>query len=237
MPNRVLSGPADDQTSILRQLKILVIVLILSNIGLGIFGFYFLRTIDRKYSTLIALAVPTLNDMQTLTMFIGDAMRSTNPTLFGDNPQSRAEMSQRAHTALERDRDLRNSILKREWLPRDAEERLNFQNAGDAFSRTAAEVVGLFESGESAEASRQREQSLRPAFNRYVTATTKAADVLEDESLRTSDILTASTVSTSKIMLGLASWPVIILCGFLLITALFVIGVLLKVLFSGREAV
>jgi hypothetical protein len=235
MSNRGLSA-FGDQTLTLRRLKVLVVVLILSNIALGIYGFYFLRAIDRKYSDLIDRAVPTLNDMQTLTMFIGDAMRSTNPTLFGDNPQSRAEMSQRARTALERERDLRNSILKREWLSRDAEERLNFQNAGDTFSQTAAEVISLFESGESAEASRQREQSLRPAFNRYVTATTKAADVLEAESLRTSDILTASTVSTSKIMLGLASWPLMALGAVLLVTAVFIILVLLNVFFRHKEA-
>jgi len=175
--------------------------------------------------------------MQTLTMFSGDAMHSTNPTLFGNDPQSRAEMSQRARTALERDRELRNSILKREWLSRDTEEWLNFQNTGEAFSRGAAEVIGLLESGESAEATRQREQSLRPAFHRYVMSIDKAADVLEAESLRTSDMLTASTVSISKMMLGLASWPLIALGGFLLMTALFIIVVLLNVFFRRKEAI
>jgi hypothetical protein len=94
----------------------------------------------------------------------------------------------------------------------------------------------LFESGDRAEASRQREQSLRPAFDRYVTATTRAADMLKAQSLRTSGILTAKTGNVSNMMLGLASWPVIILCAFLLITAVFVMVILLKVFVFKQEA-
>src|ERR1700730_5384418 len=118
MSNRVFSEP-EHEKSLLRQLKIVIALLVLSNIALGGFSFYFLRAIDRKYSDLIDRAVPTLNDMQTLTAFIGDAMGSTNPVLFGETPQSRTKAAQHARVALESDRALRESILKREWLTRD----------------------------------------------------------------------------------------------------------------------
>jgi hypothetical protein len=235
MTNDGVSARSNER-SILRQLKVLVAILVLSNIALGVFGFYFLRTVDRKYSSLIDQAVPALNDLQTLTAMSMEAMRSTNPTLFGDSPQSRAEMTQRARVALERDRHLRSQALQREWLSRDAEERLNFQNAGNAFSRTATEVIGLFELGQSAEASRQREQSLRPAFDRYVAATTKLADELEVHSLRASSSLTIRTGSISNMMLGLASWPLMILGALLLIAVLFVMVILLNDFFRHKEA-
>lgn len=220
----------------LRQLKLLVVVLVLSNIALGGFGFYFLRAIERKYSALIGQAVPTLNDMQTLTALATEAMRATNPTLFSESPQGQALAVARARIALEHDRDLRNSILKREWLSRDTEERVDFQNAGEAFSPAAAEVIGLFESARDGEASKQREESLRPAFEHYIAATTKAADVLEAQSLRTSDRYAERTVSLSRMMLGLGSWPVVIMGIFLMITALFIIAVLLKVFVFRDEA-
>ena len=162
-----------------RQLKLIVLVLVFSNIALGGCGFYFLRAIERKYSALIDQAVPTLNDMQTLTALIIEAMRTTNARLFAESPQGRAVAVARARIALEHDRDLRNSILKREWLTQRNEERVAFQNAGEAFSPAAAEVIGLFESARDAEASKRREESLRPAFEHYIAATTKAADVLE----------------------------------------------------------
>jgi Four helix bundle sensory module for signal transduction len=236
MSNRVFSEP-EHEKSIVRQLKIIIVVLVLSNIALGGFGFYFLRAVDRKYSDLIDQAVPTLNDMQTLTAISMEAMRSTNPTLFGESPQSRSERTQAARVALERDRDLRRGILKREWLSRDTEERVDFQSAGEGFSRAAAAVINLLESGKNAAASRQREESLRPAFDRYIAATTKAADVLEAQSLRTSDLFTERTVSLSRIMLGLASWPVMILGIFLLVTAVFIIAVLLKVSVFRHESI
>jgi hypothetical protein len=236
MSDRVFSEPEHDK-SILRQLKIVIVLLVLSNIALGGFSFYFLRAIDRKYSDLIDRAVPTLNDMQTLTAVIGDAMRSTNPVLFGETSQSRTEGAQKARVAIERDRDLRDGILRRQWLTRDTDERVDFQNAGEEFTRAAAGVIGLLEAGQATDAHQRREQSLRPAFNRYVTTTTKAADVLETQSMKTSDLFTERTLSISKLMLGLGSWPVLIMGIFLAITAVFIIAVLLKVFFFAEESI
>src|SRR5689334_2970976 len=102
--------------STLRQLKLLVAILFISNVALGGFGFYFLRATDRKYSSLISQAVPTLNDLQTLTASSMDAMRSVNPIAFNDASQSRVDLAKKARSALERDRTLRNAVLKRSWL-------------------------------------------------------------------------------------------------------------------------
>ena len=235
MPNRSFNG-SDGGTSTLRQFKVLVFILVFSNVALGGFGFYFLRAIDRKYSTLIDQTVPTLNDLQALTAVSVGAMRNTNPALFGESPQSRTVMVHSARLALEREHHLRSNILKQECFSRNPAERLDFQNAGDMFSRTATEIVGLLESGEINQAGQRREQALRPAFDYYIEATTKAADVLEAESLRARGTIRAKTGNISNVMLGLASWPLMILGVFLLITFLFVIAVLLHVCFRGREA-
>jgi hypothetical protein len=113
---------------------------------------------------------------------------------------------------------------------------VDFQNAGEGFSRAAAEVIGLLESGKSVEANKRREESLRPAFERYIAVTKKAADLLGARSLRTSDEYTERTVSISKVMLGLGTWPVVILGIFLMITGVFIIAVLLKVFIFPDEA-
>lgn len=236
MPDHALAGP-DHQNPILRQLKLLVVLLVLSNVGLGLFGFYVLRQVDRKYSELISRAVPSLNELQTLTALETEAMRSTNPTLFAEAPQGRAKMAKRARLALERDRDLRKHALEREWLSLKPNERPNFEGPGEAFSQKAQEVVGLLEAGDDAAANKLREASLRPAFDRYIAATTRIADVLEEESLRASNQFTERTDSLSHMLLGLASWPVILISLFFLIAAFFVLGVLLKVtIFRGTEA-
>ncbi|MEY2486346.1 MAG: hypothetical protein QOH39_1994 [Verrucomicrobiota bacterium] len=235
MSARAFNTP-DNYASTLRQLKVLAVALIVSNIALGVFGVYVLRKLDRNYSALITQTVPSLNELQTLTAVSMEAMRTTNPTLFRASPRDRAEPLTRAHLALERDRDLRQHALQREWLVLNVDERRNFEESGDAFTQKASDVIKLLESGDNAGANRLREESLRPAFNRYVTATTKTADVLEAQSLRTSGQLTAQAGSMSHMLLGLAGWPVIIAMLFLMIAILFIMGVLLKVFFSGREA-
>jgi hypothetical protein len=222
--------------SILRQLKVLVIALLVSNIGLGVFGFYFLRAVDAKYSTLIKQSVPALNELQTLTAVSVEAMRSTNPDLFGAVDR-RAQMFERARLAIERDRSLRDRALSREWFFDNTDERANFQNAGETFTRAATAVVAVVNSGDLAAAEREREKRLRPAFERYLATTTHAADKLQAHSLRRSDALTARTSHLSKMLIGLAGWPVMFFCLFLLITGVFIIAVLTKVFLLGQESV
>jgi hypothetical protein len=226
----------ESELSTLRQLRILVVLLILSNIALGFLGFYCLRAVDEKYSSLIDQSVPTLSKLQTLTALTMKAMRSTNPDLLGGSPQDRGEMLERAKADLKRDRAARDRVLRQKWVSANTEERENFQSAGEAFSEEAGQVVGLFEADKSAEAIRHREQVVRPAFERYVAATTKVSDVLESQSLRTSSSLTTRSGHLSNMLLGMASWPVILLCLFLLITAAIVVGILLWVVVFKPEA-
>ena len=161
---RPVSSSPHEQSATVRQLKLLVIVLVLSNVGLGVFSFYLLRTLDRRYTELFDHSVPVLNDLQTLTARAMQAMRATNPELFA--AAERTAAVQRANVSLAEDRDLRARILRTEWggaEPRKAELRA----AGEVFALLAAEVNGHHAAGRSAEAARLREADLRAAFDRF----------------------------------------------------------------------
>ena len=80
-------------------------ILTLSNISLGIFSFYLLRAVDRKYTTLIGRSVTVLNDLQTQTAVAVDAMRSTNPDVIDVPAANRTEVIQLAYAAIGRDRE------------------------------------------------------------------------------------------------------------------------------------
>jgi hypothetical protein len=230
---RSATPSSHDQSSTIRQLKLLVVVLVLSNIGLGVFSFYLLRRVDRTYSDLIDQSVPVLNDLQTLTALAVSAMRGTNPTLFADAAGNRRETLEASRAALASEEALRNKLVTVEWVTGQNAERAHFRAAGEAFSRTATEVLAGYAAGQDAAALRLREEKLRAEFDRYLNSITKAADVLEAESSRQSDSLSAHTGSMSTVMLGIASWPVILLLGLLALTAIFVL--VLMVLFRGRE--
>ena len=178
------------------QLKLLVVLLVLSNIGLGAFSFYLLREIDHTYSDLFDRSVPVLNDLQSLTAQAVGAMRNANAAQPTSGNVRRAA-------------------------------------AGEAFTRIGEQVVAEFAADRVSEATRIRDEILRPAFERYLTATTKLSDVVEAASTRVNDAVSARASNFSRILLGIGSWPVILLGGLLLLTLVFV--VVLMVLFLGRE--
>jgi len=220
----------------LRQLKIIVVVLILSNLALGMLGFYYLRAVDRKYSELISRAVPIMHQMQELTAITTEAMRGTNPALFGGSAENQREATERARAALDRDKKLRDSLVQTDWDPTRDNEQDTLQNTGETFTKIGRNVIDLLGAGRITDATKLREESLRPAFERYLVATREATGFVNALSLKTSDDFTERTYSISKIMLGLGSWPVIIMGIFLMITAVFIIAVLLKVFVFPDEA-
>jgi hypothetical protein len=223
----------NDQAATLRQLKTLVVVLVLSNIALGVFCFFTLRTLDRRYSDLIGRSVPLQNDLQTITALAVSAMHTTNPALFDNAGPAQVRAVERGRAAVARELALRTKVLRDEWMPGVAAGRAEFEQAGEAFGRAALDFLNLIDGGATADAVRLREEKIRPAFDRYLSATTHAADLLQVESLRVSDEFSAKTGSVSTLVLGFASWPVLILAALLILTAVFVI--VLMLLFRGRE--
>jgi hypothetical protein len=226
-------SPPGDQATTLRNLKVLVVLLVVSNILVGVLGVYLLRLVDRRYSELITLTVPVLNDLQTLTAKSVATMRSTNPIFF-DNLGAQLESAiQRGQAQFDAERNLRAKLLAAQWLPASSAKRTEFQQAGDAFTRLGGEVLARYAAGQMAAASRLREETLRPAFERYQAAVTDISDVLFAESKLTSDDFTARTSHLTTIVLGVASWPVIVLIGLLMVTVAFVVAMMIA--FRGKD--
>ncbi len=222
-----------DQNSTVRQLKLLVLILVLSNIGLGAFSFYLLRTLDRNYSDLFDRSVPVLSDLQALTAKAISAMRSSNFAQLAAQSVPPPALLEQGRSAFLADRMLRETLLKAEWLSGSETERNEFRAAGDAFSKAGEEVLAAVAARPVAQATTLREERLRPAFERYVSALTKLSDVVETISARAGDAVSARTGSLSNVVLGIASWPVLLLAALLLLTGIFVL--VLMVLFRGRE--
>ncbi|HVS54486.1 MAG TPA: hypothetical protein VHD62_19170 [Opitutaceae bacterium] len=231
MQRAASSFSASPAAAATRQLKILVLVLVASNIGLGIFSFYLLRRLDRSYSELIERSVPLLNDLQTLTARSVDAMRVTGTGLLEADATARPAAVQRARKVLENERAFREKILHRNWLPESLTGQRESEKTGTAFTGLALEVVATAATGDREAATRLRDTKLRPAFEDYQAALTHAADLLEAESMRANDDFSARTSSMSTMVLGLGGWPVIVLVGLIAITVIFV--AVLMFLFRG----
>lgn len=230
---RSVSSSLQDQSGTLRQLKLVVLILVLSNIALGAYSFYLLRSTDRTYTELIRRSVPLLNQVQTVTAEAARAFRGTNFAGVAGTSSRRTERLNDGRRGLARDEEARAQLLKAGWPAESSPEWVEFKGAGEAFAKVAQQVLAEVAGGRIEESVRLREENLRPAFERYLSAATKISDWIETESLRANENASAKTGSMSTIVLGLASWPVMLLAGLLVLTAVFVL--VLMVLFRGRE--
>lgn len=215
-----------------KQLQLLVVVLVLSNLGLGGFSFYLLGALDREYSIVIGRSVPVLNSLQTLTAKAMEAMRATNPAQFGRQSDRAAAFVQQAGMQFTADREERVKALKPEWAGASLE-RNELQVTGDRFTLLGMEVLAHYNAGRVDEAVRLREGDLRVAFDRYIAAATKAADVLEVESTKINSDISARAGSVSSVVLGISTWPLILLLGILMMTVMLVLVLLM--FFRGQE--
>lgn len=222
-----------DQTASLRNLKRLVAILVVSNIALGVFSVYQLRSVDRRYSELLDHGLPAMNDLQTLTAESVTAMRGTGPNLFSASAKNRLALLQSAQAALDRDRDFRNRLVRGEWLVSNPSGKAVFQKAGDEFTQVSLDVLRLAAAGKMEEASRMRDETVRPAFDRYLDATTKVADLLQADIEQTNVTYTAQTNHLSELMLGLAGWPLLVFGALLLLVAVLVVAMM--VAFRGKD--
>jgi len=216
-----------------RPWQIAVLILVVSNLALGCFSVYLLRRIDRTYSSLITGAVPLLNALQTLTAQTIDTMRRTGSGLTATSAPDRDLAVTSALQAIASDHRLRSETLRLIWTPSLQTAQTELATAGDVFSTAATQVVERFRIESADAASAHRERVLRPAFDRYLSAATKAADLLEAESLRTNEAITSESGRMTTVVLGLASWPLLVGASLALLTTLFI--VVLMLLFRGRE--
>ncbi len=217
----------------MRNLKLLVLVLLLSNVGLGVLSFFLLRAVDARYTDLLDRTVPLLNDLQTLTAKSVEAMRGTNPEEIEKKTGSRSVIIGNGLAGVANDRAMREKALAKEWPAELAGGHDEVRKAGEQFTRLCEEVLGLQAAGNRDGAKQARDERLRPAFDRYLDVLTKTADLVEEHSGKTNNQYSGRTGNFSKIVLGIGSWPVLAVIALLVFTALF-IGVLMLA-FRGRD--
>ena len=229
------SGPAyQEPPSTLRQFKLLAVVLVVSNIGLGLLSVYLLRSVDQRYSELVDHSIPALHDLRELTGAVIAAERASGSSvLFSATGAQRAERLNRAEATLSRERTLMERILASDTLPK-SEESAAMREAAQRYEGNLAEMQRLLRAGAEQEAVRVREAVVLPAFDRYLASLSELGAAIENSSLRESDRVSERIGTMSKVVLGVATWPVIVLVALIVVTAIFVL--VLMFMFRGRES-
>ncbi len=222
-----------DQGASVRNLKRLVVVLVASNIALGLLSAYLLRTVDRRYSDLVERTVPALSNLEDGLANVVRVQRALGSALSDASGPRRAEAVDHARAALATEQGFFRTLIAEPDLIGLPAERDNLQQAAEAYWRAAADRLGLFNAGKIAESERVREDSLRPAFDRYLTAIDRAADAVGAAVIHTSANYTARTDRLFRIVLGLADWPLLVFVALLLLVVVLVIAMM--VAFRGKD--
>ena len=224
---------SNDHASSLRNLKLLVVVLAVSNILIGAFSVYLLRGVDERYSALVGQSVPALNDLRELMTDTVTAMRATNPRNFVGPSAKPAKSIQDAQQLVATEHKFRAATLLDSATTTNAEDRAAIKKFGDEFERISTEISKIYATGAADEAVRLREEKLLPVFDQLVAAIGRAADRIEADSLSVSKDYSTKTNNLSAIVLSVASWPVLVLVLLLLVTAIFVI--VMMIAFRGKD--
>jgi len=228
-----ISSSSSEQAASLRNLKRLVVVLIASNIALGLFSVYLLRSVDRRYSDLVERTVPALGNLEDGLANVIRVQRAVGSGLTNAPVAKRAEAVDRARAALARERAFFGTLIVEPALAGLPAERDGVQQAAEAYRRVAGERLDLFAAGKFAEAERVRDEGLRPAFDLYLTAFDRATDAVGAAVIHTSDAYTAKTGHLTRIVLGLAGWPLLVFGILLLLVVGLVIAMM--VAFRGKD--
>jgi len=229
---RSASSP-NDQAATSRNLKVLVVLLVISNIMVGLLGVYLLRSVDKRYSALVGHSVPVLNDLRELMSDTVSAMRSTNPRNFSGPDSNEPAVLDSMRAGLQKAVEFRDVLLQSGELKDEMSDLDSLRRTGDAFAAAVSEVVQIYSTGRRADAVRVREERLLPSFDLYISAIGRAADAVESKSLGVSRDYSSRTDSLTTVVLGVASWPVIVLAGLLLLTAMFVVAMMIA--FRGKD--
>lgn len=217
-----------------RQLKILVLVLVGSNLGLGFLSVWLLRDLDRSYNELLDTTVPALTDMQRLTVGVINTQRTLGTTgLLNSKPASRKQALERARGAFKAQHELVQRVLALPAIASQEDIRAGLMTAADAYESAASQFIALMEAERVAEAGQLREAVLLGAFDQYVTTIERTTDALKSIGMEASDRMSDRTRNMSTLVLGAAGWPVIVVVLLSIFTAVLVIALVL--IFRGRE--
>jgi len=222
-----------DQGASVRNLKRLVVALVVSNIALGLFSAYLLRTVDRRYSDLVGRTVPALGNLEDGLANVIRAQRALGSGLSDAPAPKRAAAVDQARATLAKEQSFFRTLIAEPDLADLPAERAALQQAADAYRRVATERLELFAAGKIPEADRVRNENLRSAFDRYLAAIDRAADAVGAAVIRTSDDYTVRTDRLSKIVLGLAGWPLLVFGSLLLLVVILVVAMMIA--FRGKD--
>jgi len=192
-----------------KRLKLLIGILVVSNLVLGVLSFRFLVTLDADYNELIDRSLPTINHLRGMTSESSVTHRSLTFALSAQQPERQAGYLKTAEQALAKEekhiRDV-TPVLEAEL---GAETVARLKKAHDLYYAQSSALVTLLREGKRQEAG-DRVREMRDALDAFMTTVADIADAFAQRSQDEGDLVSASVRKHGTIVLGLGGWPLAI---------------------------
>jgi len=187
----------------------LVIGLLVSNLALGALSFFLLRELDVSYSQLVSQSVPVMTHLHEMTTTVMHAQRGLS---LSSQAATRQEALNQLSRALRFERESADRRLRYQQTP-DVINGASVDQEIETVARDYHELVGQFASlvqaDRRAEAEKLRLGPLRTAADRYCDVIDIRVSQVEQRAEQISSDYSADTGIRSKVVLSLASWPVL----------------------------
>ena len=207
----------------IRYLAIALVVLLASNLVLGVVSFAFIQQIDQRYGQLLDNSLPLLNQVRSLSWEVTQIQRSINR--YGQyDAAGRAELLARREHATVRASELLDLIRNRD-LPGALREPLARVEAAQAELTTAStnweQAIG---NGDVALGQSINVTTVQPAYEVHAKELEELATLIEKNGSDMNQLYSADASRSRSIVLAMATWP--FMAGFIVLI-LGVIGIYL----------
>jgi hypothetical protein len=208
--------------AVIKRLKLLIVILVLSNLTVGALSFHFLRKVDADYSELIDRSLPTMSHLRGMTTESSLVHRSLTFALSAQRSERRDTYVKTAEDALKRGNQLVAETLPVLRTDLGAEQAERLQKADATYRASGMAVVELLREGNPTEAG-VKIRDLRLALDEFMNVVAKLSDNFEQHSQDQNDIVSAEIRTQGTIVLGLGGWPLALLAVLGLVIAVVLI--------------
>ena len=204
------SSPVNPSPGLIRRLKLALVIMVVSNLSLGCFSVYLLRTLDASYSGLLDRSLPLMTGLRQLTKETVSMQRHVLASLVAQDPVQRADAKAKLKESTEKQHRLLDSLLRSAEFAARPELSAAMRGAAQTYETGLVSFDRELKSGNWKAADQVRNEILRPTIASYLSLIDQAAVAVEASSQSINEDYSNQVRTHSTILLGLASWPLMV---------------------------
>ncbi len=211
----------------LRRLKVLAVLLVLSNLILGGVSVHLIRRLNQQYSTLVESSMGGLSEVRGAGRQASLVFRTTVAALVTDDPTECSAEIGRARGAEMEGRKLREAILAMDVFRQNTELRLEYEAVGKEFDAVVDDLLPRITADDTAARERVRFMKLESLYDRFTTVNSRISDSLGSRAGELSTTYSSQTNRETMAIIGFAGWPLVLAAGLVFLTAIVVLVMIL----------